>query len=44
MSKITPCLWFDTTAEEAVAFYLDVFPDSRILEISRYPESDHPAH
>lgn len=44
MSHLTPCLWFDTTAEEAVAFYLDVFPDSRILEISRYPESDHPAH
>ncbi len=44
MSKITPCLWFDTNAEEAVAFYLGVFPDSRILEISRYPESEYPAH
>ncbi len=44
LNKITPCLWFDTNAEEAVAFYLSIFPDSRILEISRYPESDHPAH
>jgi predicted 3-demethylubiquinone-9 3-methyltransferase (glyoxalase superfamily) len=44
LNKITPCLWFDTNAEEAVAFYLSVFPDSRILEICRYPKSDHPAH
>lgn len=44
MRKITPCLWFATNAEGAVAFCLGVFPDSRILEISRYPESDQPAH
>jgi predicted 3-demethylubiquinone-9 3-methyltransferase (glyoxalase superfamily) len=28
--KITPCLWFDGCAEEAAAFYVSVFPDSRI--------------
>ena len=44
MQKITPCLWFDSNAEEAVAFYLSVFSDSRIIEIARYPASDHPAH
>ena len=37
--KIVPCLWFDFNAEEAVAFYLDVFKDGRVLESSRYPES-----
>jgi predicted 3-demethylubiquinone-9 3-methyltransferase (glyoxalase superfamily) len=28
-SRITPFLWFDSNAEEAVAFYLSVFPNSR---------------
>jgi predicted 3-demethylubiquinone-9 3-methyltransferase (glyoxalase superfamily) len=27
-----------------VAFYLGIFPNSRILEIARYPKSEHPAH
>jgi len=36
--KITPNLWFDTEAEEAAKFYVDVFEDGRILEVSRYPE------
>lgn len=39
-----PCLWFDQNAEEAVDFYVSIFPDSRITEITRYPASDHPAH
>ena len=39
MSKITPFLWFDHQAEEAVAFYLSVFPNSRILETARYGEA-----
>jgi predicted 3-demethylubiquinone-9 3-methyltransferase (glyoxalase superfamily) len=34
--KITPCLWFDTEAEEAAAFYTSVLPGSRILDVSRY--------
>lgn len=38
MSKITPCLWFDTEAEEAANFYISLFPNSRIGAISRYPE------
>lgn len=38
--RITPCLWFNFNAEEAVAFYLGVFPNSRIIHTSRYgPES-----
>jgi predicted 3-demethylubiquinone-9 3-methyltransferase (glyoxalase superfamily) len=38
MKKITPCLWYDSQAEEAARFYVSVFPDSEILNISRYPE------
>jgi len=30
MSKITPCLWFEKEAEEAVNFYVSLLPDSRI--------------
>ena len=40
MQSITPCLWFDTQAEEAAEFYVSVFPRSRILEVSRYGEGD----
>ncbi len=36
MQKITPCLWFDTEAEEAATFYTSVFPNSRIVEVTRY--------
>ena len=36
MQKISPCLWFDTQAEEAAAFYLSIFPNSRINKVSRY--------
>lgn len=36
--KITPCLWFDNNAEEAIAFYTALFDDSEILHMSRLPE------
>ena len=38
MQKITPFLWFDTQAEEAVRFYLSVFKDGEIHTTTRYPE------
>ncbi|OYW76339.1 MAG: hypothetical protein B7Z37_09260 [Verrucomicrobia bacterium 12-59-8] len=38
MQKISPFLWFDDNAEEAVDFYLSVFKDGKILRISHYPE------
>jgi len=38
MQKITPCLWFEYNAEEAVIFYLSVFKNSQILNISYYGE------
>ena len=34
--RITPFLWFDHQAEEAVRFYVSIFPDSRILATTRY--------
>jgi predicted 3-demethylubiquinone-9 3-methyltransferase (glyoxalase superfamily) len=38
MREITPCLWFDMEGEEAARFYTSAFPDSRIVEVSRYGE------
>ena len=38
MQKITPFLWFDGKAEEAVTFYTSVFKNSRVGSISRYGE------
>lgn len=39
MPKITPFLWFNDQAEQAVDFYLSVFPNSRVLELARYGEA-----
>ena len=39
MQKITPFLWFDQQAEEAVKFYVSILPDSRIVSMSRYGEA-----
>src|SRR5262245_48918096 len=36
MDRITPCLWFDTEAEEAAQFYTSVFPNSRTVRVSHY--------
>jgi predicted 3-demethylubiquinone-9 3-methyltransferase (glyoxalase superfamily) len=36
---IVPNLWFDTEAEEAAAFYTSVFPNSRIVNVTRYTEA-----
>ncbi len=35
---ITPCIWMDDKAEEAAAFYVGLFPNSRIDQVSRYAE------
>ena len=39
MKKITPYLWFDNQAEEAMTFYTSIFKNSRILGVSRYGDS-----
>jgi predicted 3-demethylubiquinone-9 3-methyltransferase (glyoxalase superfamily) len=36
--RITPNLWFDTQALEAAEFYCSIFPDSRIVSVTRYPQ------
>jgi predicted 3-demethylubiquinone-9 3-methyltransferase (glyoxalase superfamily) len=36
--KITPFLWFDNNAEEAINFYTGIFKDAKIVNASRYPE------
>lgn len=36
MSKIVPCLWFDSDAEKAVEFYKTVFKEVKVLGISKY--------
>jgi predicted 3-demethylubiquinone-9 3-methyltransferase (glyoxalase superfamily) len=38
MHKITPCLWFDDKAEEAVKFYASIFKNSKIKSVTRYSE------
>lgn len=42
--KITPCLWFDTQAEEAANFYVSVFENSRITNVSRYGKEGFEIH
>lgn len=44
MNTITPCLWFDTQAEDAAKFYCSVFPNSRIVSVSRYSHEGHEIH
>lgn len=39
MQKITPCLWFDGNAEEAMNFYTAIFKNSKIGSIMRYGEA-----
>jgi predicted 3-demethylubiquinone-9 3-methyltransferase (glyoxalase superfamily) len=39
MQKITPCLWFNFNAEEAINHYLSVFKRSRILETTHYGDA-----
>ena len=44
IQKITPFLWFDANAEEAMEYYVSVFPDSRIEHIERYPDESLDEH
>src|SRR5690349_12785245 len=39
MQKITPFLWFDGKAEEAMHFYVSIFKNSKIGSVSRYGEA-----
>lgn len=44
VQRITPCLWFDHQAEQAVAFYTGIFPNSRVLAVSHYGEAGQDIH
>ena len=37
MQKISPFLWFDNNAEEAMNFYLPIFKDSKVIRVARNP-------
>ncbi len=43
-TKITPCLWFDDQADAAAKFYISIFKNSKITEISRYGEAGKEIH
>lgn len=38
MVSITPYLWFDSNAQEAIDFYSAIFPDARVIDETRWPE------
>src|SRR5216683_154853 len=39
MQKITPFLWFDNQAEEAMNFYVSIFKNSKVVKVTRYGEA-----
>ncbi len=39
MQKVTPFLWFDNNAEEAMNFYVSIFKNSKIVSVARYGEA-----
>jgi predicted 3-demethylubiquinone-9 3-methyltransferase (glyoxalase superfamily) len=44
VQTITPCLWFDDQAEEAVEFYIGIFRNSKIVQVARYGEAGREIH
>ena len=42
--RITPCLWFDTQAEDAANLYVSIFGNSKIRQVSRYPREGQEIH
>jgi predicted 3-demethylubiquinone-9 3-methyltransferase (glyoxalase superfamily) len=42
--RIAPCLWFDSQAEEAAAFYVSVFKNSKITSVARYTKAGQETH
>jgi predicted 3-demethylubiquinone-9 3-methyltransferase (glyoxalase superfamily) len=44
LQRVTPFLWFDKQAEEAAKFYVSIFPGSRIVKTSHYPNAGQEVH
>ena len=42
--RIAPCLWFDSQAEEAAAFYVSVFKNSKITSVAKYTAAGQQTH
>lgn len=44
MQKISPCLWFDDNAEDAVKFYVSIFKNSQVGNVTRYGKEGYEIH
>jgi predicted 3-demethylubiquinone-9 3-methyltransferase (glyoxalase superfamily) len=44
IQRISPCLWFDSEAEQAARFYTGIFKNSRIVTITRYGKAGFETH
>jgi len=44
MEKISPCLWFDDNAEDAVKFYVSIFKNSKVGNVTRYGKEGYEIH
>jgi predicted 3-demethylubiquinone-9 3-methyltransferase (glyoxalase superfamily) len=44
MQKISPCLWFDNNAEEAVNFYTAIFKNAQVGNVTRYGKEGYEIH
>ena len=44
LQPITPCLWFDSQAEEAARYYTGIFKNSKIVTLTRYGETGQEIH
>jgi predicted 3-demethylubiquinone-9 3-methyltransferase (glyoxalase superfamily) len=42
--RIRPCFWFNDQGEEAAHFYVGIFPNSRIVAVTRYGHAGHEIH
>jgi predicted 3-demethylubiquinone-9 3-methyltransferase (glyoxalase superfamily) len=44
LTRISPCLWFDSQAEDAARYYCSIFENSRIRAVSRYGDAGRAVH
>lgn len=44
LQRISPCLWFNKQAEQAVNFYVDIFERSKITAVTHYSEEGQEIH
>jgi predicted 3-demethylubiquinone-9 3-methyltransferase (glyoxalase superfamily) len=44
MQKVSPCLWFDNNAEDAVQFYVSIFKNANVGNVTRYGKEGYEIH